>query len=185
MMRFFKHLTCFVFVAAVLTIAGCTEEKPVQPVNGDQGMYEEEVTLYFSDADANYLVADKRQVQVESTDCTTLAAKIVQELIAGPQEDSELYGIMPEGTELQTVELKENGILEVSFNQAFIENQMGGSAGMTLTLYGLVNSLGALEEVESVQVLIDGEPTEAYQGLIRADEPVVPMMEYVQPVENG
>ena len=165
-------------------MAGCNDQGTMQPVNGDQEMAEKEVTLYFSNADATYLAPDKHTVQVADGDCTTLAAAIIEELIAGPQEDSELYGIMPEGTELQTIALEEDGVLVVSFNSAFVDNQVGGSAGMTLTLYGLVNSLGSLDEVNAVQVLIDGEPTEAYQGLIRADEPVVPMMEYVQPAET-
>lgn len=110
-----------------------------------------------------------------------MAAAVVQELIAGPEEGSELYGIMPQDTVLQSAELKSDGVLEVSFNPAFVDNQTGGSAGMILTLYGLVDSLTCLEGVDSVQILIDGEPVEAYQGLISAEEPVVPMMEYVQP----
>ena len=90
-----------------------------------------------------------------------------------------LYGIMPEGTELQSAALRENGVLAISFNRAFAEGQ-AGSAGMVLTLYGLVDSLTGLPGVEAVQVLIDGEEVEAYEGLIMPGEPLRAMMEYVK-----
>ena len=184
-MRLFKVFTSFLLMMGIFVVAGCSKEnQTAQPVNGNNGQYEETVTLYFSDADANYLVADQREVQVENTDCVTLAQAVVKELIAGPEEDSGLFGIMPPDTELQTVALSSDGVLEVSFNQAFVDEQSGGSAGMILTLYGLVNSLTCLDGVESVQILIDGQATEAYQGLISPSEPVVPMMEYVQPAAN-
>ena len=180
-MHVLKKITAAGLMMSMLLMAGCWgQEEESQPVNGTQAVYEE-VTLYFSDADANYLVPNQRQIQVEDTSNEALAAAIVHELIAGPKENSQLYGIMPPETELQTVEMDDKGVMSVSFNQAFIDKQPGGSSGMTMTVYGLVNSLACLEGVEAVQILIDGQVVEAYQGLISETEPIVPMMEYIQP----
>ena len=76
---------------------------------------------------------------------------------------------MPEGTRLIGIST-EDGLCTVNLSSEFIDNSNGGSAFDTLSVYSVVNSLCALDNVDKVQFLIDGKTVEVYGNFI-FDEP--------------
>jgi len=115
------------------------------------------VTLYFSDDQAMYLVPEEREV-VKGGD-ETLEEVIINELIKGPGKEG-LTRTMPEGTKLLSVTVV-NGVAYVNLSKEFKTKHWGGSAGETMTLYSIVNSLCKLAGIEKVQLLLEGDKQES------------------------
>ena len=165
-------------LAAALFTAGCgTKEEAPQPIPSAQQTQvaagEQEISLYFAAEDASCLVESRRTVAAADPTVEEQATDVIRELTAGPDPESGLFAVMPEGTELQSASFAD-GVLTVSLNRAFLDAQHGGSAGMMLTLYSVVDSLACLTGVDAVVIHIDGEAVEAYEGLIMPDEPIIP-----------
>ncbi len=114
--------------------------------------------LYFSDENAEELVAETRSVTINSKE--SLEHAIVNELIKGPEKDG-LYPTIPEGTKILSVETKE-GTCFVNLSQEFKTKHPGGSAGETMTIYSIVNTLTELDTIDKVQFLIEGQKQEVF-----------------------
>lgn len=111
------------------------------------------IHLYFPDKNGEKLLLEKRTVNVQQT--LSLEKTVVSELIKGP-ESKELAPSIADGTKLLNIETKDN-VCYVNFSNEFRSKSSSGSTATTLTLYSVVNSLCALENVSSVQILINGE----------------------------
>lgn len=111
------------------------------------------IHLYFPDKDGEKLLLEKRTVNVQQT--LSLEKTVVSELIKGP-ENKKLAASIPDGTKLLNIETKDN-VCYVNFSNEFRSKTSSGSTATTMTLYSVVNSLCALENVSSVQILINGE----------------------------
>jgi len=111
------------------------------------------VKLYFPSKGGERLVIERRTVDAQQA--LSPEKTIVSELIKGPS-DSKLSGAIPDGTKLLNIETKDN-VCYVNFSTEFKSKTGSGSTSTTLTLYSVVNSLCELENVESVQILINGE----------------------------
>lgn len=111
------------------------------------------INLYFPDKNGEGLRLEKRTVNVQQT--LSLEKTVVSELIKGP-ENKGLAPSVPEGTKLLNIETKDN-VCYVNFSSEFRSKTSSGSAATTLILYSVVNSLCALKNVSSVQILINGE----------------------------
>ena len=153
-----------------LFITGCTPSDQTGDPDNSQppAATEQELTLYFAESGANGLVAEKRTIEVEEPD--QLPSLIVQELIAGPVNDS-LYPTIPPETRLISVKL-EAGTAMVDFSQEIISKHWGGSTGETMTIMSLVNSLTELSEVDRVQILVEGEVVDSLLGHWDSSEPI-------------
>lgn len=114
------------------------------------------VILYFSDEQAMYLLPEERIITKENE---SLEAVVIQELINGPKKDG-LVRTVPEGTKLLSISVI-NRVANVNFSKEFQSKHWGGSAGETMTLYSVVNSLGELPGIEKVQFLLEGEKKES------------------------
>ncbi|KAF1083833.1 Sporulation and spore germination [Sporotomaculum syntrophicum] len=117
---------------------------------------QQKVTLYFSDEQAMYLLPEERTV---TKGHESLEAAVIQELINGPGKDS-LVRTIPEDTKLISISVV-NGVANVNFSKEFQSKHWGGSAGETMTLYSVVNSLCELPGIEKVQFLLEGEKKES------------------------
>ncbi|MBE7037452.1 MAG: hypothetical protein E7404_00955 [Ruminococcaceae bacterium] len=120
----------------------------------------ENVTLYFSDEAAMYVVPEVRNAPLIDN---SLEKTIVTELIKGP-ENKALLSTIPDGTKLLSIETKDS-ICFVNFSQDFVTKHNGGSAGEYLTVYSIVNSLTELENVEKVQFLVEGNKLEIFKHM--------------------
>lgn len=116
------------------------------------------ITLYFSGSQAEFVVPEIREVEVDQG--KGIEETIINELIKGPYTE-ELDSAIPKGTRLITVETKD-GVCTLNLSKEFVENSYTGSAGETMTVYSIVNSLTELPSVKKVQFLIEGEKREVY-----------------------
>jgi germination protein M len=121
-------------------------------------------SVYFSDDQANYLVRENREAQiegiVEGESGLDMRAKLaIEALIRGPTQPN-LYPTIPEGTKLLGLEVKDKTAF-VNFSKEISEKHWGGSTGELLTIGSIVNTLTQFAGIEKVQILIEGkiEPT--------------------------
>lgn len=127
------------------------------------------ILLYFANADATTLKSENRKV--ETTDTISIERTIINELLKGPSSP-ELVKVIPDGVKLQNIETKD-GVCYVTFSGEFVSKFSGGSNTGMLIVYSIVNSLCNLENIDSVQILIDGEKGAEFGDFV-FDEPIGP-----------
>lgn len=164
------------FIAVVM--AGCgqgvTPSSPQSPSGevpqgGNEELTAEIVALYFSEAEANGLIKEEREVSVDGKDLKVL---VLEELLKGPRS-AELNPTIPQGVKVLSVVL-EDGIAVVNFSEELRSKHSGGSTGELLTVYSIVNTLTDLPGVEKVKFLVEGEELETLAGHMGLLEPVEP-----------
>lgn len=142
-------------------------EKPEKKV----GIKEKKVvTLYFSEVEEEYLVGEKREI-LKTGRVEEEAKETVVELIKGPK--GKLIPTLPPRTRLLTLQMDQNGVAKVNFDQTLSKEHPGGSSAEMLTLYSIVNSLTLnFPQIKRVQILIDGKAVESIAGHISLKQPV-------------
>jgi len=95
--------------------------------------------------------------------------EVMAELLKGPETD-DLSRVIPEGTVLRGVTL-EYGVAYVDFSEELLQAEVGSEAEAVL-VDSIVKTLTQLEEVDSVQILVEGEVVETIAGHISIDEPL-------------
>lgn len=130
---------------------------------------EEELTLYFLETTETdfYLKPEKRNVPEDQLTPT----RALEELIKGPKAGSDLKSVLPEGTKLLGLDVKD-GTAEVNFNSAFMRNMNAGSQLEEIILLAVVNTLTEFPEIEKVQFLIEGQVVESIGGHVETDKPL-------------
>ena len=120
----------------------------------DEEAYETmNIALYFTQKGGDKLSKENRKVKIGTA--LSLEKTVISELLKGP-ESTELVSAIPSDTKLLGIETKD-GVCFVNFSNEFVAKISPGSLETTLALYSVVNSLCALENVRSVQILINGE----------------------------
>ncbi len=125
-----------------------------------------EVVLYFSDAQSESLVSEKRQVSLAGGQ----PQAVVNELIAGPN-GAGLHATIPSGTRLITIEISDN-VAKVDFSAELIDNHPGGSSGEQMTVYSVVNSLTESSAIDSVRFLVEGNQIDTIAGHMDLSQPI-------------
>lgn len=129
-----------------------TDTKFAQTVN---------ITVYFADEAGTEM--SESLLRVEYNGQKTLEEIVLYELNEGPLEvQTELYPVMPEGTEVNKVSSKD-GICYVDFNSNFLNGREGVSD--EIIVYSVVNSLVEISYITKVQISIDGNPLKNYGSL--------------------
>jgi hypothetical protein len=128
------------------------------------------IKVYFGDKDVMNLVPEYRVISRSSTD---IATEIIKELIEGPLQ-ADHVGVIPK---LSTKDIE----VWVDDKTAFvnlpskINGSSLGSAGETMALYSIVNSLtdpANTENIKQVQFLVDGKVVQEF-GNMALGEPFV------------
>lgn len=145
----------------------------------DEGFYRDElkVVLYFAGSDGQYLVPEERVIRLGMTE--SLSMGIVRSLIEGPQTAG-LQKTLPEGTKINDISVEE-GVCYIDLNATFQMNHGGGETAEKLTIYSLVNSLGRVNGIDYVQILIDGKKVPVYKSYVEIDRFLEPDSSIVQP----
>lgn len=128
---------------------------------------ESNITLYFSDLNAEYLVKEIRRIQVPRGE--SLEKLIVTELIRGPKGQN-AGRTVPQETKIRSVETKDR-VCFVNLSSEFVSKNNVGTSAEKLTIYSIVNSLTELSNIDKVQFLIEGEKKDVYQHMI-FNEPI-------------
>ncbi len=124
----------------------------------DSDPYTRRLRLYFASGDGQWLESEYHSLSLD--DDSDLERYVMEELLRGPN-DPELRSAIPEGTELLSCRT-EGGICTVDLGAAFLENKPDSALGERLAVWSIVNSLTALADVESVQLLCQGQAIETY-----------------------
>jgi germination protein M len=148
------------------------EKKEVQPVPTEEMV---EVTLYFSDSQAMYLVPEKRKIPQTSS----LARQAVIELIKGP-ENSDLYSTIPEGTQINEIYIADD-IAYIDLSEEIFKNHPGGSSGELMTVYSIVNTLTEIPPIKGVQILVGGNERKSLVGHIDISMPLLRDEDWIKP----
>ncbi len=125
-----------------------------------------EITLYFSDENAQYLVPESRKIK--PTDYS--AKQSIVELIKGPKNNS-LYPTIPQTTKVNALYVSDR-IAYIDFSSEIIEDHPGGSTGELLTIYSIVMTLTSFPDIDKVQFLVDGNSGETLVGHVDTSVPL-------------
>ncbi len=177
----------------VRTIAACTGVQSVSLQSETEELYTGEdflledsdvqtqgsIRLYFSAGNSRYLNSETRKTAAEGREA--LALDIMEQLIEGPS--GALLPTIPEGTSVLSVTLSEN-LCTVNLSRAFLENAPQTELEERMTVYSIVNSLTGVEDVDAVQILVEGEKVARYRYL-DLSSPIARYEDAIGPVRPG
>lgn len=118
------------------------------------------VVFYFPRALGKGLGFETRELTLTEDD--DLYAMIAQTLLQGPQ-DPNLRTLLPDENTLLGVWM-DDGVCYINFSGAFLEQAPEEPAEQNLLLYSVVDTLGNLESVSAVQLLVEGERLPEFGG---------------------
>lgn len=121
--------------------------------------------LYFASEDGSGLV--RVHTTLKYYDTAPMAAVILDALLRGPGREG-CQAVLSADTQVKNVYVKD-GVCQVDFNQGFLEKI--GDQDFRLNVYGVVNSLTELEDVDKVRITVDGQQiTEAPDGVVLTED---------------
>ncbi|MBC8014330.1 MAG: GerMN domain-containing protein [Sporomusaceae bacterium] len=183
-----RILLAMIFILVAALIGGCTENQlqPQQAANesvkndkqqtsipGNQSspssLVPQEkmvVTVYNATKDAMHLVAE-----VHIIDKNDHPAKSAIELLLAGTQNVDLLSIIPTGTQLRHISVKDN-IAYVDFNDKLIKNNTGGSASEILLVAAIVNTLTEFHNIQKVQIMVEGKKIDTISGHMDTSEPL-------------
>lgn len=164
---------------------GCTQQEPPQTDDENLGTENQEtpdedqqeppqevtkeVTLYFGGPNAEYVVPEKRTINVpEDIEKENYIKRVLEELIKGPETEN-LNFVIPSETKVLSVNI-ENNIAYVDFSEEMHTKHWGGAAGESMTINSIANTLTEFDYIDKVKITVDGEPL-AIEHMI-LEEPV-------------
>ena len=111
------------------------------------------VKLYFANEDGDKLIAAYREKHYSTN--TPLERFVVEELIAGPSGQVQgLYPTINPETKINNV-MTRDGICYVNLDSGFLTVQ--NNVATEVAVYSIVNSLAELNNINKVQILVNGE----------------------------
>ncbi len=114
------------------------------------------IHVYFSDPNALYLIPIGFEVNEDSS-VHQMVEKAMQELVKGPPLNTDLVKTIWSGTEINSVSYQaDNKRVIVDLSEEVI-GYGGGTAAEILLVKSILFTLTGIEEVNEVQILIDGE----------------------------
>lgn len=119
-----------------------------------------DVALYFPRAMGKGLGLETRELTLTEDD--DLYETIADTLLKGPT-DSDLQTFLP-GEDVLIGVWVDNGVCYVNFSAEFLNQAPEGEAEQNLLLYSVVDTLGNLDSVTAVQLLIEGERLPEFGG---------------------
>lgn len=152
------HKSLVIFLVIAIVLVGCSnyDDEPLGSSNHPSispfGVkVDEEVQLYFPNVYMTNLVKESREV---NTTKTNLNNTIIEELIKGSKYGARM-NLIPVNTKLQSLEVVHK-VAYVSFSKDLI-NENYSEQEEAFLLYSIVNTLTERDEIDKVQILIEGE----------------------------
>ena len=163
MKKILSFLLILIIVFA-LGACGCEEGEEVASENVVNNVEKAEILLYFADKDAN-LAIERRAVVLESFE-----KSVVEELIKGPVNKDLSKTI--NGDVKVVSSIVKDGICTIELSKEFEKYNTSGSAGESIAIYSIVNTLCEAEHINKVQIKIEGKAIGEYTGHVYIDEPL-------------
>lgn len=116
------------------------------------------LTLYFANEDGDGLKAVNRSVVYNSN--IAMERLVVEQLIAGPNEEEKAFPTINPDTKIVSVNVKD-GICYVNLDSAFLTQIYNVTS--EVAVYSLINSLVELSNVNKVQISINGDTNVNYK----------------------
>lgn len=182
-----RKLTPWLILTAVLFIVGLvigtlrTGEPPeeVAPVVDVQPSAAREVLLYFASADAQFLLAEPRQLTGCESDEDCMR-ETVQALIDGPAAPGEMVPILPSRTALLGLTVVDS-LAQLDFSSELVDAHPGGTQSELLTIYGLTDTLTVnFPHLRQVRILVEGVPVATLKGHVDLRQPIYPDFSFVE-----
>lgn len=124
----------------------------------DTDPYARQLRLYFADSAGRYLASEYHTLTLGED--TSPERYVVEELLRGPNS-GELRSPIPAGTELLSCATVDS-VCIVNLSEEFLTNRPRTALDERLAIYSIVNSLTALSDVDSVNLLVGGQPIGTY-----------------------
>jgi spore germination protein GerM len=141
-----------------------------------------DVVLYFSDAEGEFLIGEKRVV-FQGASLQEEAKETVVELIHGPR--GKLIPTLPSRTKLIALQVDHQGLAKVNFSKNLTQDHPGGSSAEIMTVYSVVNSLALnFPEIKKVQILVEGKEIETITGHLSLNKPMDPNPKLIKKTEK-
>lgn len=137
---------------------GFLSDKDINLESDSETSENRNIKLYFV-SEEGVLTEEWRNIKI--TDTVPVEQYVVNELIKGP-EDTTLKPVLASDTKLTSVEVTE-GTAYINMTQGFIDKHNGTQEKETLAVYSIVNSVTAIEGINSVQFLIDGKKVQGFE----------------------
>lgn len=116
-----------------------------------------DVTLYFSNKNADKVVGEKRKISGSpEEDREAFIKKVLEELIAGPEEEN-AFPTIPKEAVVVSVKI-DQGTALVDFSEEMHTKHWGGAAGESMTIYSIVNTLTEFDFIQKVQITVTQKP---------------------------
>jgi len=117
-----------------------------------------QVVVYFPTRDAMFLMPETRKVSAGQDPVRSS----MEMLIVGP-ESRELEAIVPQGTVLRNITIKDH-VAYVDFSNAIIKKNPGGSTTELLLVGAIANTLTEFPDISGVRILVEGKQVETLTG---------------------
>ena len=154
---------------------------PTQPsdtLNPPVGTRRIHVSLFYVSQSGLELVAVGREITYGATPAEQ-ARRIVEAQVHVPPQ-GQVSAIPPE-TSVRSVYLGSKGDAYVDLGPEIVQHHTGGALNEALAVYAIVNSLAAnLQDVHTVQILIDGKEVDTLAGHIDLRRPISRNDDWVQ-----
>lgn len=142
-------------------IGSMTADQFVDNEGNEINTYEEvELNLYFASENGKHLVKVLRPVEYSSN--ISLERLVVEKIIGGP-ENEELYPSVNPNTKIISIAVKDN-ICYVNLSEEFMITQK--DVLPEVTIYSIVNSLIELQNINKVQISVEGNNALVFRDTI-------------------
>lgn len=136
-----------------------------------------EITLYFADSQAMFVVPEKRTINVsKNIAIEDLLKSVIEELIKGPITEGH-YKTIPAEVKINTI-VVENDLARVDFSMEMQTKHWRGAAGEQMTVASVVNTLTEFPSIKRVLTTVDGEPMNIEHMYI--EEPLTRMEDIIK-----
>lgn len=123
------------------------------------------IHLYYPEKEMDILTREIRTVNLENDSIETA---VINELLKGTYE-KRLRNVIPDGVRMLSIDTQ-NSVAYVNFNKALINERLKEKEE-ALIIYSIVNSLASIENIDKVQILIEGEKREKFNKY-KLNEPI-------------
>ena len=138
------------------------------PTNEQEG---QEIDIYWLTTDGNEIEVAANSITVaEAEQPDAMLKSAFQNLLAGPKDGDKYSSTIPEGTKLNSLEVRSDGVF-VNLSEDFTSG--GGTASMTARLGQIIYTASSLDPNAKIWISVDGKPLEVLggEGLI-VDQPM-------------